>query len=114
MNAILNQPLPKPQRSQLENTVKAAREVAEKGAREGEKGDRQAGKGRPPRGHGALIGRGAKGLELRRQELFLQLGDGGLQDVIKTLADLGDESERMAIWKDYHATMEGAEVTGNE
>ena len=26
-------PLPKPQRTQLENTVKAAREVAEKGAR---------------------------------------------------------------------------------
>ena len=33
MSAILNQPLPKPQRTQLENTVKAAREVAEKGAR---------------------------------------------------------------------------------
>ncbi len=33
MSAILNQPLPKPQRTQLEATVKAAREVAEKGAR---------------------------------------------------------------------------------
>ena len=33
MSAILNQPLPKPQRTQLENTVKSAREVAEKGAR---------------------------------------------------------------------------------
>ncbi|MYZ52108.1 DNA methyltransferase [Malikia spinosa] len=34
MNISLNnQPLPKPQRTQLENTVKAAREVAEKGAR---------------------------------------------------------------------------------
>ena len=32
-NSIHSQPLPKPQRSQLENTVKAAREVAEKGAR---------------------------------------------------------------------------------
>ena len=30
MPAIHNQPLPKPQRTQLENTVKAAREVAEK------------------------------------------------------------------------------------
>ena len=33
MPAIHSQPLPKPQRTQLENTVKAAREVAEKGAR---------------------------------------------------------------------------------
>ena len=33
MNTFLNQPLYKPQRTQLENTVKAAREVAEKGAR---------------------------------------------------------------------------------
>ncbi|MBS0349078.1 MAG: SAM-dependent DNA methyltransferase [Proteobacteria bacterium] len=33
MSALLNSPLPKPQRTQLENTVKAAREVAEKGAR---------------------------------------------------------------------------------
>lgn len=33
MPAIHNQPLPKPQRTQLEATVKAAREVAEKGAR---------------------------------------------------------------------------------
>ena len=32
-NSIHSQPLPKPQRTQLENTVKAAREVAEKGAR---------------------------------------------------------------------------------
>lgn len=33
MPAIHSHPLPKPQRTQLENTVKAAREVAEKGAR---------------------------------------------------------------------------------
>ena len=33
MNAISNQPLAKPLRSQLENAVKAARDVAEKGAR---------------------------------------------------------------------------------
>lgn len=33
MNMLTNQPLPKPQRTQLEATVKAAREVAEKGTR---------------------------------------------------------------------------------
>ena len=33
MSTLSNQPLSKPQRTQLENTVKAAREVAEKAAR---------------------------------------------------------------------------------
>ena len=82
--------------------------------REAEKETRQAVTVRLPRGHVALIDRVAKELDYSRQDFFSHLVDVALQDVIKTLADLGDESERMAIWKDYHATMEGAEVTGNE
>jgi hypothetical protein len=82
--------------------------------REAEKETRQAVTVRLPRGHVALIDRVAKELDYSRQDFFSHLVDVALQDVIKTLADLGDESDRMAIWKDYHATMEGAEVTGNE
>ena len=89
-------------------------EVLETEFREAEKETRQAVTVRLPRGHVALIDRVAKELEFSRQDFFAHLVDVALQDVIKTLADLGDESDRMAIWKDYHATMEGAEVTGNE
>ncbi len=89
-------------------------ELLDNDSREAEKETRQAVTVRLPRGHVALIDRVAKELEFSRQDFFSHLVDVALQDVIKTLADLGDESERMAIWKDYHATMEGAEVTGNE
>lgn len=89
-------------------------ELLDNDSREAEKETRQAVTVRLPRGHVALIDRVAKELEYSRQDFFSHLVDVALQDVIKTLADLGDESERMAIWKDYHATMEGAEVTGNE
>lgn len=89
-------------------------ELLDNESREAEKETRQAVTVRLPRGHVALIDRVAKELEYSRQDFFSHLVDVALQDVIKTLADLGDESERMAIWKDYHATMEGAEVTGNE
>lgn len=89
-------------------------EVIENECREAEKETRQAVTVRLPRGHVALIDRVAKELEFSRQDFFAHLVDVALQDVIKTLANLGDESERMAIWKDYHATMDGAEVTGNE
>ena len=82
--------------------------------REAEKETRQAVTVRLPRGHVALIDRVAKELEFSRQDFFAHLVDVALQDVIKTLSNLVDESERMATWKDYHATMEGAEVTGNE
>ena len=89
-------------------------ELLDNDSREVEKETRQAVTVRLPRGHVALIDRVAKELEYSRQDFFAHLVDVALQDVIKTLADLGDESERMAIWKDYHATMEGQEVTGNE
>lgn len=89
-------------------------ELLDNESREAEKETRQAVTVRLPRGHVALIDRVAKELEYSRQDFFSHLVDVALQDVIKTMADLGDESERMAIWKDYHATMEGAEVTGNE
>lgn len=89
-------------------------ELLDNDSREAEKETRQAVTVRLPRGHVALIDRVAKELDYSRQDFFAHLVDVALQDVIKTLADLGDESERMAIWKDYHATMEGAEVTGNE
>ena len=89
-------------------------ELLDNESREAEKETRQAVTVRLPRGHVALIDRVAKELDYSRQDFFSHLVDVALQDVIKTLADLGDESERMAIWKDYHATMEGAEVTGNE
>ncbi len=89
-------------------------ELLDNDSREAEKETRQAVTVRLPRGHVALIDRVAKELDYSRQDFFSHLVDVALQDVIKTLADLGDESERMAIWKDYHATMEGAEVTGNE
>lgn len=89
-------------------------ELLDNDSREAEKETRQAVTVRLPRGHVALIDRVAKELEFSRQDFLAHLVDFALQDVIKTLADLGDESERMAIWKDYYATMEGAEVTGNE
>ena len=89
-------------------------ELLDNESREAEKETRQAVTVRLPRGHVALIDRVAKELDYSRQDFFSHLVDVALQDVIKTLANLGDESERMAIWKDYHATMEGAEVTGNE
>ena len=89
-------------------------EVIENECREAEKETRQAVTVRLPRGHVALIDRVAKELEFSRQDYFAHLVDVALQDVIRTLAIQGDESERMAIWKDYHATMDGAEVTGNE
>ena len=89
-------------------------EVIENECREAEKETRQAVTVRLPRGHVALIHRVAKELEFSRQDFFAHLVDVALQDVIRTLAIQGDQSERMAIWKDYRATMDGAEVTGNE